>query len=408
MKIVHISRLRSMGGVQRLLTSYLCQTAEITDNEQLLITGSKLHPFVEQRLNGLQIPMFYFAKVGFLPLPKRPGFLRRLRLESILRRIRPDVLLMWDYAKDFQVVESAKRLGAKVIYYDHGGCFGAGSRDQFYRVFSGVDGIICNSLAAKRILEEKWKFEKPIMVCPNAMQAELTPDAVEAKSFPVDRPFRLGVAGRIESGKGFGLVIRALEMLRRRGRNVELYLAGDGRQRSQLEGLSRELGLGESCHFLGMTQDMAAFYRMIDCCVVPSVNESFGMVSIEAQAYGNAVIASGVDGLAETIIHNETGYLIRPTLSVDAFPDLAGIAAQNDRYQYDPYDDRVVMTLRVPDPEQICETVDSLLADPGTFEAVSRRASERALHDYAFDRMITELGEAVEGICASRPAEKRA
>lgn len=58
---------------------------------------------------------------------------------------------------------------------------------------------------------------------------------------------------------------------------------------------------------------MTEAYTLANIVVIPSIKpESFGRVAIEAQAMGNLVIASDHGGVRETIIPNETGYLVPP------------------------------------------------------------------------------------------------
>ena len=54
------------------------------------------------------------------------------------------------------------------------------------------------------------------------------------------------------------------------------------------------------------------FYQMLDYVIVPSVSESFGLVSMEAQFCGTPVVCYDVGGLPETILDMATGLVVRP------------------------------------------------------------------------------------------------
>ena len=54
---------------------------------------------------------------------------------------------------------------------------------------------------------------------------------------------------------------------------------------------------------------MVKFYSLIDCLVVPSRSESFGLSAVEAQALGIPVIASNIKGLNEVVLDKKTGLL---------------------------------------------------------------------------------------------------
>jgi len=95
---------------------------------------------------------------------------------------------------------------------------------------------------------------------------------------------------------------------------------GEGGEVAGLRSLARELGIAEKLVFLGAVEHerMPLFYNAADVCVVPSYYESFSLVAVEALACGTPVVASRVGGLATTIRHGETGYLIAE-LSAEAF-----------------------------------------------------------------------------------------
>lgn len=83
--------------------------------------------------------------------------------------------------------------------------------------------------------------------------------------------------------------------------------------REELEQLIRARGLEGKVRIAGSTQFMAEAYTLSHLVVVPSIQaESFGRVAIEAQAMGKLVIATDHGGARETIVPNETGYLVPP------------------------------------------------------------------------------------------------
>lgn len=83
--------------------------------------------------------------------------------------------------------------------------------------------------------------------------------------------------------------------------------------RDSLLELVRARGLEGKVRIAGPTQFMAEAYTLSSIVVVPSIQaESFGRVAIEAQAMGRLVIATDHGGARETILPNETGYLVPP------------------------------------------------------------------------------------------------
>ena len=125
--------------------------------------------------------------------------------------------------------------------------------------------------------------------------------------------------GRLERLKGVETILRALALAAdRRHQDVRLLVLGeDSRdaeqsEKDRLRALAVELGIADRVEFLGSVahHELPYFYAAAEACLMPSYSESFGLVGLEAQACGCAVIASNVAGLASVVREGVTGYLV--------------------------------------------------------------------------------------------------
>ena len=126
--------------------------------------------------------------------------------------------------------------------------------------------------------------------------------------------------GRLEPLKGVDTVIQALALLTAGRRHPEVRLlvlgddsgAGSGGEQARLRRLAAELCLQDRVEFLGSVPQgrLAIYYAAAEACLMPSYSESFGLVGLEAQACGTAVIASNVAGLASVVRDGVTGFLV--------------------------------------------------------------------------------------------------
>jgi D-inositol-3-phosphate glycosyltransferase len=81
---------------------------------------------------------------------------------------------------------------------------------------------------------------------------------------------------------------------------------------SSLLALANTLGIADRVRFLAPMppDDLADYYRAADVAVVPSHNESFGLVALEAQACGTPVVAARVGGLVTAVADGRSGLLV--------------------------------------------------------------------------------------------------
>jgi len=105
---------------------------------------------------------------------------------------------------------------------------------------------------------------------------------------------------------------------------ARLVFIGDGPERAAAKELAETLGVLEHVVFLGKLESVAELLACADLFLLPSEQESFGLVALEALASGIPVVGTGGSGLAEVVEHGTTGFL-HPVGAVD---DMAASAVR--------------------------------------------------------------------------------
>lgn len=127
-------------------------------------------------------------------------------------------------------------------------------------------------------------------------------------------------AGRMVYQKGPDLLMEAIPHLLFHRPEMKFVFGGDGGMRWQVEDNARHLGVHHACRFLGHLGgwQLDDLFKTADCVCVPSRNEPFGIVILEAWSAGKPVVVTKNGGPNEFVWHDVNGY------KVDANPDAIG------------------------------------------------------------------------------------
>jgi glycosyltransferase involved in cell wall biosynthesis len=175
--------------------------------------------------------------------------------------------------------------------------------------------ILVNSGATAARLRRWPAVAAKLAVVPNGVDlARFTPgpaDAALARALGLDPDVPvIGYFGRLEWGKGVDVLLEAAARLHAKLPGTAYLFVGDGPMRETLTARAAEVGL-PAC-FAGQRDDVPALLRLCAVVVLPSRQEAFGRVLIEAMATGVPVVASAVGGIPEVCADGVTALLVPP------------------------------------------------------------------------------------------------
>jgi glycosyltransferase involved in cell wall biosynthesis len=153
-----------------------------------------------------------------------------------------------------------------------------------------------------------------------------------------DGPPAIAFVGRLLADKGIRVLIEAHRLLRARGRDVALLVAGTpdpANPASVAEDEAASWGREPGIMMLGHVADIAALWRRAAIAVLPSRREGLPLSLLEAAACGRPMVATDVPGCREIVRHGETGLLVPPddpAALADAIGKLADSPELRARY----------------------------------------------------------------------------
>jgi len=122
----------------------------------------------------------------------------------------------------------------------------------------------------------------------------------------------VGFVGRLSIEKGVDIFLNAAALVLKENPEVKFVVIGDGPDRTALEALIAELGIGESVKMPGRREDMPAVYSSFDLMVSSSRREGLPMAILEGMASRLPLVATAVGGVPSVVLDGKTGVLVAP------------------------------------------------------------------------------------------------
>jgi glycosyltransferase involved in cell wall biosynthesis len=273
-------------------------------------------------------------------------------------------------ASNLQMSRAARQLGVPYVVSIHGMLddWSMTQRGLKKRIFLAMGGRRYMRLAARlhyTAAAEREQAERKVRGSTGAVLPCLV-DLAPFESLPGREPARAAFAAlsgdepkllflsRLHEKKGVHLLIEAASLLRKRGRKFKLLLAGTGSAayENQLREQTRRLNLEDIVSFLGLVKgvEKISLYQSADLFVLPTQQENFGLVLIEALAAGTPVLT---------------------TRGTDIWQDIVAAGGTITEYT----------------PEAICASLDKLLEDRASLAAQGQRGREWVMQNLNTEKL---------------------
>lgn len=224
-------------------------------------------------------------------------------------------------------------------------------KEKLFKVFANADRTITVSNKLKNVIKNET-FGNKIRVVNNGVNF----DEIVPSEKPVTKENNLctvlSVSSLIKS-KGIDLNIIAISKLIKKYANIMYYIIGQGEERQNLENLAKSLGIEKNIKFLGQLPHEEAMKYMSKAYIfsLPSWEEGFGVVYIEAMASGRPVIGVSGEGIEDVIVDGENGFLVKPH-----------------------------------DADEIAEKIHRLLSDEGLAESMGEKARKDVIENFTWQK----------------------
>jgi len=402
MNISHLVALDDLGGLQTLFVSAAIKLKQAGHTFTVVNRAKQFPlPIFERELgqagvaarspvaeSNTRLSHFAVRPTSYLARSLARGALRaELRTGSN----DPRKVVFWNTLPTADVLAPA----SEVVLYDHGLSSIKRATRRSRDALRLASTLITVSSANVFLLRERWGWCGPIQTIANPLRHEIASASLDgARGAPKDRPLVIGCAARLLPKKGIISAVHALGILRRRGFDVRLLIAGGGIEADRIARKSSELGLESYVELLGPIHDMKSFFLSIDVLIAPSLREPFGLSPLEALAMGVPTILSNVDGHPEVLPFPEAATLIQPTLSLQQYADLGAGHEDIPAFVYSPLE-KTCVTTKAVDPLELANAVAEILERYEVHAATAYRAAISIRQRNSLGTYVSSLAAAI-------------
>jgi glycosyltransferase involved in cell wall biosynthesis len=312
MTILFITNHLNIGGITSYVFSLAYGLKKRGHNIYIASSGGTLLPkFLEEDIVYIPIPIDTKQEVG----PKLA-----FSLFKLLGQIKPHKIeLTHSNSRTTQVLGSLLQSLSKVPHVTT--CHGFFRKRPFRKLFPcwGKKTIAISKQVKEHLVKDFKVKAQNIYVIHNGIDLKMfeskNPDArkqIRKKLGLEGDALVVGIVARLSDVKGHAYLIQAMKPVLDKIPRAKLLIVGEGKTKSDLEGLTARLAIEKSVFFIPEVPDTRDVLSAMDIFAMPSLNEGLGLALMEAMASGLAVIGSDVGGIRTLIKDNYNGLLVKP------------------------------------------------------------------------------------------------
>jgi glycosyltransferase involved in cell wall biosynthesis len=305
MKIAHVVDSMEVGGVETLVAQMCRLQREQGHDPSVYVVGENGALGEELLRDGFAVRLRMARSLAYAT----PSFFRAFK------ELRPDVVHLHNPTPTIYAALAARMVGVPRVVTTRHGLVSPPHRLAVELRYA-VAATCCDSVVG--VCDATTNNLKSIHTIPTRKIVRIYNGTVQIQRVakqecPSKNGFTLVYVGRLAPVKNHVLMLNAFRAACSAMPGLELWMVGDGVERSKLEAFAHDLGINERVTFWGQQLDVAPFLSTADAFIMSSKSEGLPISLLQALSLGLPAVVTNVGGMAEVVSKAKAGIAVSDT-----------------------------------------------------------------------------------------------
>ena len=312
-KIAFVSYGLDVGGIETLILD-ICKRLDKDKYSACVFTFQK-DGKLQKEFERIDVPVYLERKAEGI------DWMMPIKLAKRYKQLSIDIVHVHNQSTWLHGGIAAKLAGISLVYSEHTTPDCTSQHTKRWEKIEWVLSKITNQITtvsnsiAKFMVDDAGISTKKIKVIYNGIETKNYDIEVDTKAKRrelgiMETDLVVGNVASLLPKKDPKTLLKAFKLVLEEVPSAKLLMAGDGQLKNELLQLKDELQLDGSVKFLGNRRDIPELLKIFDVFALSSIKEGFPIAILEAMASGLPVVATDVDGNAESVIHGKTGIIV--------------------------------------------------------------------------------------------------
>lgn len=178
------------------------------------------------------------------------------------------------------------------------------------KAYNQFDKVVCVSKSVEQVMRDYYGADTALTIYNPIDTDDIQQKANQPIGLNIPSSFNIVSVGRLVYQKGYDRLITVIKQLKDKGKDIQLYIIGEGSERKKLEDIIQDKGLQDVVHLMGFLKNPYALMKKMDLFVCSSIAEGYSLAIAEAMTLGLPILSTNCAGPNELLEYGKYGLLV--------------------------------------------------------------------------------------------------